>query len=185
MSLHLLLAFLLLLCSCVKHSPADASITASAEKAAAQHEERESATESERPETSSKQVDKGMKEASVEQASTKPVSGKSAQLTPPVQKQQTKAHEISLDELVERLKKTEAIGMFTKLTIRSDVLDLKESIDSYRKKGELERYVGHLRDHFDGLLLKIITLLQRDPELSRDIHLARESIWKSLVEAKS
>jgi len=93
--------------------------------------------------------------------------------------------EISLDELVERLKKTEAIGMFTKLAIRSDVLDFKASIDDYRKKGELERYAGHLRDHFDGLLLKILTLLERDPALSKDIQHARESIWRSFLEAKS
>jgi hypothetical protein len=92
---------------------------------------------------------------------------------------------ISLDELIERLKNTEAIGLFTKLAIRSDVLDFKSSIDDYRKKGELERYVGHLRDHFDGLVLKILALLERDPVLSKDIHHARESIWKSFLEAKS
>lgn len=101
------------------------------------------------------------------------------------QKSTMKEPEISLDDLVERLKKTEAIGVFTKLAIRSDVLDFKESIDTYRKNGELEKYIGHLRDHFDGLLLKILALLERDPPLSRDIQHARESIWRSFLEAKS
>ena len=102
-----------------------------------------------------------------------------------VQKSVVNKAEISMDELVERLKKTEAIGVFTKLAIRSDVLDFKESIDTYRKKGELEKYIAHLRDHFDGLLLKILALLERDPPLSRDIQHARESIWRSFLEAKS
>ena len=96
-----------------------------------------------------------------------------------------KTPEINMDELVERLKKTEAIGVFTKLAIRSDVLDFKSSIDTYRKKGELDRYVGHLRDRFDGLLLKILALLERDPALSKDINHARESIWRSFLEATS
>jgi len=106
----------------------------------------------------------------------KPVVAQKADVKPP---------EIGMDELVERLKKTEAIGVFTKLAIRSDVLDFKTSIDTYRKKGELERYLGHLRDHFDGLLLKILALLERDPSLSKDIQHARESIWRSFLEAKS
>jgi len=100
-------------------------------------------------------------------------------------KREIKAPEINMDELVERLKKTEAIGVFTKLAIRSDVLDFKSSIDTYRKKGELDRYVGHLRDRFDGLLLKILALLERDPALSKDINHARESIWRSFLEATS
>ena len=92
---------------------------------------------------------------------------------------------ISMEELVERLKETEAIGVFTKLAIRSDVLDFKESINTYRKKKKLESYIGHLRERFDGLLLKILALLERDPPLSRDIQHARESIWRSFLEAKS
>lgn len=93
--------------------------------------------------------------------------------------------EISMEDLVERLKETEAIGVFTKLAIRSDVLDFKESINTYRKKKKLENDIGHLRERFDGLLLKILALLERDPPLSRDIQHARESIWRSFLEAKS
>ena len=130
-------------------------------------------------------MDRDVKEAAVEQASTTSASIKSVQPAPPVQKQQPATPKISLDELVERLKATEAIGVLTKLTIRSDVMDFKASVDSYRKKGKLEQYIDRLRDHFDGLLLKIMALLERDPDLSRDIQMARESIWKSLVEATS
>lgn len=93
--------------------------------------------------------------------------------------------ELSLEQLVARLKKTKAIGFFTKLAIRSDVFDFKASVESYRKRQMFEENAEHLRDRFNGLLLKILALLDSDPVLSRDIHLARDSIWRSLVEVKS
>ncbi|MCF7822065.1 MAG: hypothetical protein K9M17_06450 [Mariprofundaceae bacterium] len=93
--------------------------------------------------------------------------------------------EITIEQLTERLKETEAIGFLTKLAIRSDVLDFRQSVESYRKRGSFEANAEKLRGYFNGLLLKILALLERDPALSRDIYLARESIWKSLVEAKS
>ncbi len=96
-----------------------------------------------------------------------------------------KPPELGLEQLVERLKKTKAIGFLTKLAIRSDVLDFKKSVESYRKRGTFGENTGMLKDRFNGLMLKILTLLERDQTLSRDVHLARESIWKSLVEVKS
>ena len=101
------------------------------------------------------------------------------------QKIEVKPPEISMEQLIERLKMTESIGFLTKLAIRSDVLDFKQSVESHRKRGVFEANAKMLREYFNGLLLKILALLERDPTLSRDIHLARESIWKSLVEAKS
>ena len=89
---------------------------------------------------------------------------------------------IGLEQLVERLKKTEAIGFLTKLAIRADVLDFKNTVESFRKRGE---NTETLRSRFDGLVLKILALLEHDPDLSKEIHFARESIWKSLVEVKS
>lgn len=106
---------------------------------------------------------------------------------PPDTTQETVAEppELGLEQLVERLKKTEAIGFLTKLAIRSDVLDFRKSVESYRKRGAFEENAEMLRSHFNGLILKILALLERDQPLSRDVHLARESIWKSLVEVKS
>jgi hypothetical protein len=96
-----------------------------------------------------------------------------------------KPPELDLEQLVARLKKTEAIGFLTKLAIRSDVLDFRKSVESYRKRKLFEENAEMFRGHFNGLLLKILALLEHDPVLSRDIHLARESIWKSFVEVKS
>lgn len=179
-SLALLLSLLMLLTSCVKHHEQSSSnqislSTPLSSPTTAEPAKKIEPSDGDAVQNPSEQVE-GQAKASSE------ISRSKAQV---VQKSVATKPEIGMEELVERLKKTEAIGVFTKLAIRSDVLDFKESIDTYRKKGELEKYVGHLRDHFDGLLLKILALLERDPPLSRDIQHARESIWRSFLEAKS
>jgi len=98
---------------------------------------------------------------------------------------ESRAVEISLESLVERLKNSDAIGFLTKLAIRSDVLDFQALVASHRKMGTFEENRELLRSRFDGLVLKILALLARDPELSREIYLARGSIWKSLIGVKS
>ncbi|MDX8397885.1 MAG: hypothetical protein R8K49_06155 [Mariprofundaceae bacterium] len=90
--------------------------------------------------------------------------------------------EVSLQELIERLKATDAIGFFTKLAIRSDVLDFKSYVRDLRRKKILECEIETVRSNFNGLVLKIIALLEKDPGLSKIIYLARESIFKSIME---
>ncbi len=102
-----------------------------------------------------------------------------------MQKKLAQTPEINLEQLVGRLKETKAIGFLTKLAIRSDVFDFRDTVESYRKKKAFEANAEMLKGRFDGLLLKIMTLLERDPDLSKDIHLARDSIWKSFVEVQS
>jgi len=101
--------------------------------------------------------------------------------TPEVVKPALKTFDMSV--LIERLKETDAIGMFTKLALRSDALDIMDMITAYNK--HMDRYsLKELRARFDGLLLKVMALLDDDPGLSRDISLAREEIWKSLLTHK-
>ncbi len=174
-----LLSISLLFAGCIKHPD-----TASPGRIASSSLSPASTTTAQKPDEPGEaevdlEVDE-ISESTAEVVLVKPLSDKPKRL-----ERVMKRPEISLDELIERLKNTEAIGLLTKLAIRSDVLDFKSSIDEHRKKGELERYIGHLRDHFDGLLLKILALLERDPTLSKDIHHARESIWRSFLEAKS
>ncbi|MDX8392816.1 MAG: hypothetical protein R8K53_09695 [Mariprofundaceae bacterium] len=89
-----------------------------------------------------------------------------------------------MDVLIKRVKKTDAIGVFSKLALRSDALDLIGLVKAW------QRHVKHLtldevRSQYDGLLLKILALLNDDPVLSHDINLAREKIWQSLLEVKT
>jgi hypothetical protein len=92
---------------------------------------------------------------------------------------------INMDMLIERLKQTPAIGVFTKLAIRGDILDLKDEIQTYKQKSMLQSKLDDIRARFDGLLIKIMALLQADPALSKDLYTARESIWKSLLGANT
>jgi hypothetical protein len=92
---------------------------------------------------------------------------------------------IDMKILTKRLKATKAIGLFTKLAIRNDVSDLMDEVRRYRKKSVLATKIKEIRESFEGLLLKIVALLEGDPELSRDLYMGRESIWKSLLEVKA
>lgn len=92
---------------------------------------------------------------------------------------------IDVGKLIQRLKDSRAIGFFTKLAIRGDILDLKHKVDRYRQEGTLEEHLQEVRREFDGLLLKIMALLEADPTLSRDVYLARDQIWSNLLETKT
>jgi len=94
------------------------------------------------------------------------------------------ARPFGMHTLIERLKKTDALGVFTKLAIRSDALDLMDMVKVYNKH-KASFSLKELRARFDGLVLKVLALLDDDPKLSRDIYLARERIWKSLLEVKT
>jgi len=92
---------------------------------------------------------------------------------------------ISMDELVERLKASKAIGFFTKLAIRSDVLNFQAEVIKMRKKKLLKVQMPNIKASFNGLLLKIMALLENDPDLSKKIYLARHSILQSLLEVQT
>jgi len=91
---------------------------------------------------------------------------------------------VSMDELVEGLKESKAIGFFTKLAIRSDVIGFRDNVKKIRKKNQLKDKMKSVKANFDGLLLKIMTLLEKDPNLSKKIYLGRHSIFKSLLEVQ-
>lgn len=90
----------------------------------------------------------------------------------------------NMDALIERLKNSDAIGVFTKLALRSDAMDVVEEVKSWREhRGHITLH--EIRARFDGLLLKVLALLDDDPALSADISMARDDIWNSLLEGKA
>jgi len=92
---------------------------------------------------------------------------------------------IDMKQLIARLKKTSAIGFFTKLALRSDAIDLQRDIRHAIAQGAMPSQRQTLRQRFDGLVIKILALLDQDPPLARDIFRARESIWISLIQLKT
>ena len=89
---------------------------------------------------------------------------------------------LDLTMLEDRLKETKAIGVFTKLTLKNQVDDLLDQFRAYYQ-GKVKTTLAELRQPYDRLLLKVLTLLQEgDPELARTIVASREAIWSILAD---
>jgi hypothetical protein len=82
--------------------------------------------------------------------------------------------------LERRLRETKAIGVFTKLSLKNQVDDLLKAFRTLYQ-GPNKRPPPELRQRYDGLLLKVLSLLQdSDPPLAADIASSREAIWNIL-----
>lgn len=87
---------------------------------------------------------------------------------------------LDLATLEKRLRETEAIGVFTKLTLKNQVDDLVSQFrELHRRRGKPTQ----LRQPYDLLFLKVLTLLQDDdPPLAKMIVASREAIWSVLAD---
>jgi hypothetical protein len=89
---------------------------------------------------------------------------------------------LDLTSLEQRLRDTRAIGVFTKLSLKNQVDDLLGEFRTFhRRQGALT--VAGLRQKYDLLLLKVLSLLQDgDPPLAAAISSSREAIWAMLID---
>lgn len=84
---------------------------------------------------------------------------------------------LNLTELEQRLRDTHAIGVFTKLALKNQVDDLLSAFRTLYK-GPDKRPSAELRQRYDLLLMKVLSLLQdNDPSLAAAISSSREAIW--------
>jgi hypothetical protein len=84
---------------------------------------------------------------------------------------------LDLAALETRLKETNAIGVFTKLTLKNQVDTLVDQFRGYYE-GRIKTTLSQLRQPYDQLLLKVLALLQdSDPSLASAIAQSREAIW--------
>jgi hypothetical protein len=89
---------------------------------------------------------------------------------------------LDLAGLEQRLKDTHAIGLFTKLSLKNQVDDLLGAFRSFHG-GQTQPPLAELRQRYDLLLLKVLTLLQDgDPPLASAIAASREAIWGLLAD---
>jgi hypothetical protein len=89
---------------------------------------------------------------------------------------------LDLSSLEQRLRETKAIGVFTKLSLKNQVDDLLEEFHEFHRSRD-QAMLGKLRQSYDLLLLKVLSLLQDDdPALARDISSSREALWKVLTD---
>jgi hypothetical protein len=89
---------------------------------------------------------------------------------------------LDLTSLEKRLRETQAIGVFTKLSLKNQVDDLLEQLAAFHE-GRGQPPLAKLRESYDLLLLKVLSLLQdKDPALARDIAASREALWNLLAD---
>ncbi len=87
---------------------------------------------------------------------------------------------LDLNALEKRLKDTEAIGVFTKLTLKNQVDDLLAQFEAHHE-GANRTSLAELRQPYDLLIIKVLSLLQdRDARLANDLIQSREAIWNIL-----
>lgn len=93
-----------------------------------------------------------------------------------------RAPTLDLGSLEQRLRDTRAIGVFTKLSLKNQVDDLLDQFRAFHS-GRIKEPLAELRQRYDLLLLKVLTLLQDgDPTLASTISASREAIWGILVD---
>ena len=117
-------------------------------------------------------------------AATQPVTVAPASTSgpAPVPAHAPTAAPLDLTSLKQRLRDTNAIGVFTKLALKNQVDDL---LDKFRKfyGGQLKITLPQLRASYELLVEKVLVLLQdSDPPLAKEIAASREAIWSLLAD---
>ena len=76
---------------------------------------------------------------------------------------------------------TKAIGVLTKLSLKNQIDDLLHEFKLFHQgRGPA---LGTLRERYELLLLKVLSLLQNDDaRLASDVSASREGIWGVLVD---
>jgi len=96
----------------------------------------------------------------------------------------TVAEQYDIKALVARLRDTSAIGFFTKLALKNQIDDLMDRFRRLHAREE-ETPLDRLRDQFNLLFMKVITLLQDgDPALGQEIARGREILWGKLADPR-
>jgi hypothetical protein len=91
--------------------------------------------------------------------------------------QTAKPPPLDLNSLETRLKETKAIGVMTKIALKNQVDDLLNQFRAFYQ-GKLKTTLAELRQPYDLLVLKVLSLLQdSDPSLAAAIVASREAIW--------
>ncbi len=91
---------------------------------------------------------------------------------------------LDLTSLEQRLRDTRAIGVFTKLSLKNQVDDLLDSFRGFHQ-GHIPPTLSALRQSYELLLMKVVTLLQNgDPQLAFAVSASRDAIWALLEDPK-
>lgn len=88
----------------------------------------------------------------------------------------------AINALLQRFKDTNAVGVFTKLSIKNNITRLNQSFGHYHQ-GKRPPAIVDLRERYDLMVQEIMVLVQnKDPELAQDLFAARQMLWSWLAE---
>ena len=91
---------------------------------------------------------------------------------------------LDLASLIQGLRETHAIGLFTKLSLKNQVDDLLAEFRAFYQGGS-QFTLAQLRQDYEVLLFKVVSLLQDgDPSLANEVSSSREAIWSVLSNPK-
>ena len=111
-----------------------------------------------------------------------PSAPKTAAVPKPQARPAPAAAPLDLPGLEKRLRDTKAIGVFTKLSLKNQVDDLIADFKTFHARSGNAK-LEDLRERYNGLMLKVLSLLQRDdPPLARDLSASREALWTVLAD---
>ena len=103
-----------------------------------------------------------------------------AQASPPGSTVTGKGSPMDFDELGRRLADTNAVGLFTKLSLKKNVNRLEADLRAYHD-GEGSVDLKRLRQRYNVMVQEIVLMVQRkDPALARDVSAARGPLWGQL-----
>ena len=112
-------------------------------------------------------------------------AGATASVPTPPPAPSTPKPQLDFKALEQRLRNTSAIGVFTKLSIKNQVDDLLKAFRGYHA-GRTPPTLDDLHQRYDGLLLKVVSLVQNDdPDLASSISASRSAIWERLSNRES
>ena len=116
---------------------------------------------------------------------TKTVSTQEPASPPPTQAANAPKAQLDFKAMEQRLRDTSAIGVFTKLSIKNQVDDLLKQFRGYHS-GHVPPTLDELHSQYDGLVLKVVTLVQNDDAtLASSISASRGAIWEKLSNKES
>jgi hypothetical protein len=138
----------------------------------------------EAPKASPRDADTPQPSAAVSVAKPSPPPARATANTATIVAKPAPAPALDLNALKDQLRKTDAIGVFTKVSLKNQMDDFLQQFRDYYQ-GKSKTTIAQLRRSYDLLIMKVLSLLQdADQQLASAIVSSREAIWGLLADPK-
>jgi hypothetical protein len=136
------------------------------------------------PKASPRDADTPQPSAAVSVAKPSPPPARATANTATIVAKPAPAPALDLNALKDQLRKTDAIGVFTKVSLKNQMDDFLQQFRDYYQ-GKSKTTIAQLRRSYDLLIMKVLSLLQdADQQLASAIVSSREAIWGLLADPK-